>query len=95
VSTDESATMVMMKAGKCPTDALSLSNRVVVHSVDHQGHLRGAKHVMVGTAAGKFLFTLEANDGCVQGQLGFSLAQRKWAVLSLNQVRVLLSPSQQ
>ncbi len=78
--------MVVLKVGKCPTDGLSLTNKVIVNSGDQQGVLRGSQHVVVQTGGGAFLFSLEANDGVPPGFLGFSLPQRKWAVLSLNQV---------
>ena len=61
--------MVIMKAGKCPTDSLSLTNRVVVHSNDHQNVLMGQKHALVSTTTGRFLFTLEKNDSISQGKL--------------------------
>lgn len=81
-----SVTMVRMKCGKCPTDVLSLTNRVVVTPADRQGLLAGARHVVVQTGPGaKFIFTLEEDNGVGQTSLGFSLPQRKWAVLSLNQ----------
>ena len=58
--------MVRMKCGKCPTDVLSLTNRVVVHSADHR-QLGGARHVAVQTGpTTKFLFTLEVDDGVGQ-----------------------------
>ena len=46
----------------------------------------GNKHVLVMPSEGqRFVFTLEEHEGIPAGQLGFSLVQRKWAVLSLNQ----------
>ncbi len=78
-------TMVLLKVGKCPNDVLSLSNRVIVNPSDQQNALRGSQHVSLQAGGGTFLFSLEPNEGVPPGFLGFSLPQRKWAVLSLNQ----------
>lgn len=55
-------------------------------SFDSRGVFGGNKHVLVMPSEGqRFVFTLEEHEGIPAGQLGFSLVQRKWAVLSLNQ----------
>ncbi|XP_077997799.1 vesicle-fusing ATPase-like [Glandiceps talaboti] len=74
----------VMKAVRCPTDELSLTNCAVVSERDFDpNHVR---HVEVRTSPHhKFVFTLRSHHGVVPGTMGFSLPQRKWAVLSLNQ----------
>ena len=78
--------MVVMKVGKCPTDELSLTNRVIINGNDHNSAFRGSSHIQISTGPGsKFLLTVEVDNSVPSGYLGFSLPQRKWAVLSLNQ----------
>jgi len=78
--------MVQMRVAKCPTDVLSLKNRVIVNPADQANLLHGAKHVSITTGPGqRFVFSLEPSPEVNSGTLGFSTPQRKWAVLSLNQ----------
>ena len=128
--------MVQMKVGKCPTDTLSLTNKVIANPNDQANLLKGSQHVMIATGPGekdsatktiahqimrvsthlliqvrglsspwplirRFVFywhthTLSLKPWthhhdrmyCLQvppGYLGFSMPQRKWAILSLNQ----------
>lgn len=80
--------MVAMKVGKCPTDQHSLTNRVVINPRDSGAVLGGGatRHICVATAPNaKFVFTVEEDAGISPGQLGFSMPQRKWAMLSINQ----------
>ncbi|XP_006818011.1 vesicle-fusing ATPase-like, partial [Saccoglossus kowalevskii] len=74
----------VIKAVRCPTDELSLSNCAVVSDKDFDpNHIR---HVEVRTSPHhKYVFTLRAHHSMHPGTMGFSLPQRKWAVLSLNQ----------
>ena len=75
-----------MRVAKCPTDVLSLKNRVIVNPADQANLLHGAKHVSITTGPGqRFVFSLEPSPEVNPGTLGFSTPQRKWAVLSLNQ----------
>ena len=78
--------MVQMKVAKCPTDVLSLKNRVIVNPADQANLFHGAKHVSISPGTGqRFVFSLEPSPDVSNGTLGFSTPQRKWAVLSLNQ----------
>lgn len=78
--------MATLRVAKCPTDGLSLTNRVVVNNRDFEGLLQQSRHVVLNAgAAGKFLFSVVPDAGVSPSTLGFSLLQRKWAVLSLNQ----------
>ncbi|TRY63225.1 hypothetical protein TCAL_11311 [Tigriopus californicus] len=78
--------MVVMKVGKCPTETLSLTNRVVIHPQDAQSVCAGQKHAVVCPAPGqRFVYSLVEDGQITPGQLGFGLAQRKWSILSLNQ----------
>lgn len=74
---------VMMKATKCPTDELSLKNRAIVNSTDFPEDI---KYIDVSTAPGQhFIFSVERCQDVSNYCIGFSLLQRKWATLSINQ----------
>lgn len=71
-----------MKAGKCPTDELSLTNRAIVNPADFSDE----KYIDVATGPGQhFVFAIEKHPDVQRGSVGFSLLQRKWATLSINQ----------
>ncbi|XP_065352960.1 vesicle-fusing ATPase 1-like [Cloeon dipterum] len=71
-----------MKAAKCPSDELSLSNYAIANRDDFPNEVQ---HVIVTTAPGQsFIFSLKF-DKVQRGTIGFNLPQRKWATLSLNQ----------
>lgn len=73
----------MMKATKCPTDELSLKNRAIVNSTDFPEDI---KYIDVSTAPGQhFIFSVERCPDIPNYCIGFSLLQRKWATLSINQ----------
>ncbi|KAJ8984991.1 hypothetical protein NQ317_016902 [Molorchus minor] len=74
--------MAVFKVTKCPTDELSLSNCAVVNDADFPG----TKHIRVHTGGGQnFVFSIKPHPSIPRYNVGFSLPQRKWAVLSLNQ----------
>ncbi|CAH0556073.1 unnamed protein product, partial [Brassicogethes aeneus] len=73
------------KVTKCPTDELSLSNCAIVNDNDFSPN---TKHIEVHTGAGygqNFVFSIKSHPSIPRSNVGFSLPQRKWAVLSLNQ----------
>lgn len=73
-----------MKASKCPTDELSLKNRAIVHATDFGND---DKYIDVSTGPGQhFIFAVERSNEVPPRCIGFSLLQRKWATLSINQV---------
>ncbi|EZA59590.1 Vesicle-fusing ATPase [Ooceraea biroi] len=72
-----------MKAVRCPTDELSLSNCAIINPNDFPDDVR---HIEVTTAPNyHFVFTVRTHHEIPRGAVGFSLPQRKWATLSLNQ----------
>ncbi|KAL6475575.1 hypothetical protein MHYP_G00166150 [Metynnis hypsauchen] len=72
----------IMQAARCPTDELSLTNCVVAHEKD----LKSGQHVIIKTSpTHKYVFTVKTHPSVVPGTIAFSLPQRKWAGLSLNQ----------
>ncbi|KAJ8668062.1 hypothetical protein QAD02_009725 [Eretmocerus hayati] len=72
-----------MRATKCTTDELSLTNCAIVNKADFPDDV---KHIEVSTGPSQhFVFTIKACPQIERGQIGFSLPQRKWATLSLNQ----------
>ncbi|KAL5275179.1 NSF family protein [Megaselia abdita] len=73
-----------MKATRCPTDELSLTNKAIVSPMDFgNGNI---KYVKVSTGPGKrFIFAIYPAQEVPQGCIGFSMIQRKWAALSINQ----------
>ncbi len=77
--------MSRLKAGKSPSEALSLLNRIVLSPADH-GALNNAKHVSIMVNQNCTLtFTVEPNDGMQRGYVGFSAVQRKWGAIDVNQ----------
>lgn len=76
--------MVVMKAGKCPSEALSLTNRVVLNSNDH-AQFQQPKHILIHFAGRAFPFSVEPDPSMLPGQVGFSLVQRRWAAVDVNQ----------
>jgi hypothetical protein len=63
--------MVVMKAGKCPSEALSLTNRVVLNAKDH-AQFQQPKHILVHYAGRQFPFTVEADPSMIPGQVRFA-----------------------
>jgi hypothetical protein len=63
--------MVIMKAGKCPSEALSLTNRVVLNANDHV-QFQQPKHIVIHAAGRAFPFTVEADASMSPGQVNLS-----------------------
>jgi len=79
-----------MKVTKCPSDTLSMTNRVVVN----QGDFDPSKtpHLEITTQPGvSYVMSCVADGAIPSGSLGFGLTNRKWATLSLNQ-EILVKP---
>nr|NP_001259506.1 comatose, isoform B [Drosophila melanogaster]NP_524877.1 comatose, isoform A [Drosophila melanogaster]P46461.1 RecName: Full=Vesicle-fusing ATPase 1; AltName: Full=N-ethylmaleimide-sensitive fusion protein 1; Short=NEM-sensitive fusion protein 1; AltName: Full=Protein comatose; AltName: Full=Vesicular-fusion protein NSF1; AltName: Full=dNsf-1; Short=NSF-1 [Drosophila melanogaster]AOQ11372.1 comt-RA [synthetic construct]AAA83413.1 N-ethylmaleimide-sensitive fusion protein [Drosophila melanoga len=73
----------ILKATKCPTDELSLTNRAIVNVGDFPEEI---KYADISPAPGQhFIFALEKTVEVPSGYVGFSLVQRKWAMVSINQ----------
>merc|ERR1712008_570117 len=73
----------MMKAARCPTEDLSLSNCAVVNKSDFNPEK--IRHVEVRSGQKRFVFTITASESVTSKQIGFSAPQRKWATITLNQ----------
>ena len=76
-----------MKAGKCPSEMLSLTNKVVLNPQDVD-RLQGAKHILISTGQSEnqqHLFSVLSNEQMLAGYVGFSMPQRKWASVDVNQ----------
>lgn len=97
-----------MKAVKCPSDELSLTNKAIVNTGDFPDDIRWvfftykpikrpvfnrflwpssiASYIEVSTGPGQhFVFAIHRTPEVPKGSVGFSLLQRKWATLSINQ----------
>lgn len=98
-----------MKATKCPTDELSLTNRAIVNVGDFPEEIKyvvltgikvhclyiyiyiiptciACRYADISPAPGQhFIFALEKTVEVPSGYVGFSLVQRKWAMVSINQ----------
>ncbi|XP_074640083.1 vesicle-fusing ATPase-like isoform X2 [Tubulanus polymorphus] len=72
-----------MKATKCPSDELSLTNCIVSNAADFDASK--VRHIEVSTGVQRYVFSIKNHPGVNCGQLGFSLPQRKWAGISLGQ----------
>uniref|UniRef100_A0A8C8JA77 Vesicle-fusing ATPase n=1 Tax=Oncorhynchus tshawytscha TaxID=74940 RepID=A0A8C8JA77_ONCTS len=76
------AQRIIVLAGRCPTDELSLTNCAVVSEKESQFE----HHVTVRTTpTHKFVFTVKTHQSVVPGTIAFSLPQRKWAGISIGQ----------
>ncbi|XP_043481586.1 vesicle-fusing ATPase 1-like isoform X1 [Leptopilina heterotoma] len=74
---------IKMKAVKCPTEDLSYTNCAIINVNDFPDDV---KHVEVITGPNQhFVFSVRNHYEISRGTVGFSLPQRKWATLSLNQ----------
>ncbi|KAM7346865.1 comatose [Cochliomyia hominivorax] len=72
-----------MRATKCPTDELSLTNKAIVNVNDFPEDI---KYADISPGPGQhYIFALERTAEVPRGHVGFSLVQRKWATLSINQ----------
>ncbi|KAI8127984.1 vesicle-fusing ATPase 1 [Lucilia cuprina] len=72
-----------MRATKCPTDELSLTNKAIVNINDFPEDI---KYADISPGPGQhYIFALERTAEVPRGHVGFSLVQRKWATLSINQ----------
>ncbi|KAK6038418.1 cell division protein 48 domain protein [Cooperia oncophora] len=79
-----------MKVRKCPTDELAVTNTAVVNKEDFDAN--GVKHVQMQTGPGhRYVFTIRNHPSMKSKEIAFAIAQRKWAVLSLDQ-EVLVAP---
>jgi len=76
--------MMRLKAGKCPSEALSLTNKITVHPSDLD-RLGGPEHIVVIAGDKQLLFTPLPNEQTLPGSLGLSLPQRKWLTCDINQ----------
>lgn len=73
-----------MKATKCPSEELSLTNCAIVSSKDF--NVDKTSHLEVTTGPNHhFIFTIRSHPSISHGSIGFSAPQRKWAMLSLGQ----------
>jgi len=81
-----------MKVSKCPSDSLTMTNRAIVNGQEFD--TKSCPHIDVRTGPGQhFVFTVEPDSKVAPGTVAFSLPQRKWATLSLNQ-EIEVSPHQ-
>ncbi|XP_014218875.1 vesicle-fusing ATPase 2-like [Copidosoma floridanum] len=72
-----------MRADRCPTDELSLTNCAIVHPSDFTDDVR---HIEVSTQPNqRFIFSIRTCPQIHKGCIGFSMPQRKWATLSVGQ----------
>ncbi|XP_071822436.1 vesicle-fusing ATPase-like isoform X2 [Apostichopus japonicus] len=67
---------------KCPSDTSSYTNRAIISSQDKN---KLTRHVFVRNSSGSYVFTTEVDHLVKPGTIGFSLPQRKWARLSINE----------
>lgn len=76
--------MVMLKAGKSPNEALSLTNRVAINPRDHEA-LGKSRHLCITLPnQSRFIFSVEPVDAMPTGGVGFSAVHRKWGGIDVN-----------
>ncbi|KAF9814956.1 hypothetical protein SFRURICE_008767 [Spodoptera frugiperda] len=72
-----------MKAAKCPSDELAITNCALINPDDFNSDV---KHIEVSTGPSQhFVFSIRFYSGVDRGTVGFSAPQRKWATLSIGQ----------
>ncbi|XP_022199434.2 vesicle-fusing ATPase 1 [Nilaparvata lugens] len=73
-----------MRVGRCPTDEMSLLNSASLNKSDFSSDLQ---YIEVSTSESErpFVFTVNFDDKVPVETVCFSLLQRKWATLSINQ----------
>ncbi|CAH2207496.1 jg20690, partial [Pararge aegeria aegeria] len=72
-----------MKAAKCPSDELAITNCALINPDDFPSDV---KHIEVATGPSQhFMFSVRFYSGVDRGTVGFSAPQRKWATLSIGQ----------
>ena len=76
--------ILRMKVSKCPSEDQSKTNRVFVNPKDLDPVT--CPHLDISTGPGQhFVFTTDQDPRVAPGTVAFSMPQRKWATLSLNQ----------
>lgn len=78
-----------LKAVKCPTDELSLTNCAIVHPNEYEN----VKHVEVSGQSHSNIFTLRPDKLVSMGEIAFSAVQRKWAMISV-ETKIIVKPYQ-
>ena len=79
--------IVQLKVDVCPSEILSLTNKVILNPKDI-ANLNQAKHVRITTGPGEnqqYIFSVEPNDKMLAGRAGFSKSQREWIDVEVNQ----------
>lgn len=69
-----------LKAIKCPSDALSLTNCAVINPREFDN----VRHLEIIGQSSSYIFTVRTDSLCPLGQIGFSAPQRKWAMISVD-----------
>lgn len=69
-----------LKAIKCPSDALSLTNCAVINPREFDN----IRHLEIIGQSNSYVFTCRTDSLCPLGQIGFSAPQRKWAMISVD-----------
>ncbi|ESP04291.1 hypothetical protein LOTGIDRAFT_207527 [Lottia gigantea] len=72
---------ISMKASKCPSDELSLTNAAIVNA----GEFKDVSHVMVSvTPHTNFVFTIIPHTAVAPGRIAFNAVHRKWASIVIS-----------
>ena len=79
-----------LKAIKCPSDALALSNCAIVNPREFDPSVR---HVIIPGATQSFIFTIRGDGSVPLGEIGFNTSQRKWAMISV-EAKLVVTPFQ-
>ncbi|KAJ3367800.1 transport between ER and Golgi ATPase protein [Allomyces arbusculus] len=70
----------VLRVGKCPSDALAYTNRLIVSHLDFDD--TKVHYVVLNSA---YVFTIKSDTRVNPGEIGTSALHRKWASLALNQ----------
>ncbi|CAF1018753.1 unnamed protein product [Brachionus calyciflorus] len=78
-----------LKAIKCPSDELSLTNCAIVNPREFEK----TRHVEISGQSDKYIFTIRPDNIVPLGEIGFSAVQRKWAMISVDS-KIIVKPYQ-
>lgn len=76
-----------LKAVKCPTEELSLTNCAIVNSREFDS----VRHVEITGTSEKYIFSIRGDNLVAPGEIGFGAVQRKWAMISVES-KLLVRP---
>jgi vesicle-fusing ATPase len=79
----------LLKAVKCPSDELSLTNCAIVNPSEFDK----VRHIEISGPSQKYIFSIKTDRLVSVGEIGFGAVQRKWGMISV-ETKIHCSPFQ-